>query len=259
MLGLNALVDVGKGTWDYLQDPTGMGAYREGMAKNEAAQRAEQDAVRGRLDPLAQQYMTTGQNISDLYGQTAGLGSVGMQGMVQDYSVDPTMAQYQGNVNQFLDPSIAYQQQQAQRGIESSAAARGNLMSGAAAKAIADRAQQIGQQGYADAYARMERDRANFQQQNQQNYLNRNQQAMQQLQQQQQLAQLGLQGLAGQSQGMQYGTSGYVNTQMPGAQLSVDPTAGLGDIRAGEMRGQFTQGLFDAGKDGLKSLVGGLF
>jgi hypothetical protein len=253
---LGGLGDLASGAWDYMTDPTGMDAYRKGMAKNEAAQRAEQDAVRGRLDPLAQQYMTTGQDMSGLYGQTAGLGSVGMQGMVQDYSVDPTMAQYQGNVNQFLDPSIAYQQEQAQRGIESSAAARGNLMSGAAAKAIADRAQQIGQQGYADAYARMERDRANFQQQGQQGYINQNQQAQQRFQQQQLLAQLGLQGLAGQERGMQYGTTGYVNTQLPGATLTVDPTAGLGDIRAGEMRGQFTQGVFDALGDLAKSYIG---
>ena len=54
---------------------------------------------------------------------------------------------------------------------------------------------------------------------------------------------------------MQYGTTGYVNTQMPGAQLSVDPTAGLANIRAGQMRGEFTKGLFDAGADIAKSYL----
>ena len=52
---------VGSGIGDYLSDPMGMGAYREGMAENEAAQRAELDAARQRMAGLGSQYTATGE------------------------------------------------------------------------------------------------------------------------------------------------------------------------------------------------------
>lgn len=231
------------GLVDYVTDPTGMGRYREGLAAQEAAQRAELEAARGRVDQLGQLYTDAGQQIAGSYQPLAGLVPEAAQRLQQDYSVAPSAYQFQGNVDQYLDPSIAFQQQQAQRGIESSAAARGNLMSGAAAKAIADRAQQIGAQGYADAYARMERDRGYGANQAQQNYLNQVQQQQQRYNQAQQLGQFGLQGLAGQAGGIQYGTTGNVATRAPVYGQTIDPTAGRADMAAGQMGGQFTGGL----------------
>ena len=251
------------GLVDYAMDPTGMGRYREGLAAHEAAQRRELEAARGRVDQLGQEYTQAGQQIAAGYAPLAGLVPEAAARMQEDYSVAPTEYQFQGNVNQYLDPSIAFQQDQARRSLESSAAARGNLMSGAAAKAIADRAQQIGAQGYADAYARMERDRGYGAGQAQQNYLNQVAQQQQRYNQAQQLGQFGLQGLAGQNRGISYGMSGSAGVRAPVYGQTVQPTAGMGDMAAGQMAGQFTGGLLSGvGKGvsgGLSDLVGDLF
>jgi len=240
------------GIIDYLGDPTGMDAYRSGLRQQEAAQRGELEDLRGRMDTLGAEYDATGQQIAGQYAPIAALGVTGAERLQGDYTTATPQYQFQGQVEDYLDPSIAYQQQQARQQLEQSAAARGSLMSGAAMKAIADRAQQIGQQGYADAYARMERDRAYGTGQAQQDYLNRNQQAQQQLQQAQQIATLGLQGLAGQTSGQTYGTSGSVGVRQGAYGETVNPTAGLGDVRAGQMRGDFTKGVFDLGGEYLK-------
>ena len=96
------------------------------------------------------------------YAPYTDLAGQGIAGLQQDYSVNVPDFQYDKTVSDFLDPSIAYQQDQARRTIESGAAASNSLLSGAAQKALSDRAQQIGEQGFADAYQRMIADR-NFQ------------------------------------------------------------------------------------------------
>ncbi len=244
------------GIIDYVTDPTGMGGYRQGLSQQEAAQRKELEAMRGRMDTLGQEFDQTGQRISANYAPLAGLANIGAQQMQGDYSTTTPGFEFNGQVEQYLDPSIAYQQEQAQRGIESSAAAQGQLMSGAAAKAIADRAQQIGQQGWSDAYGRMTADQAFQQQQAQQDYMNRNQQQLQTYGQAQNLTQLGLSGLAGQTQGQQYGTSGSVGVRQDAYGHMVDPTAGLANMKAGQMRGSFTKGLADMAGEAIKAKLG---
>lgn len=54
----------------------------------------------------------------------------------------------------YLDPSIAYQQEAARKNVEESAAGRGGLYSGAAAREIASDTAKIAEQGYRDAYDR---------------------------------------------------------------------------------------------------------
>lgn len=251
-----------EGVIDYLKDPTGMGAYRQGLAQQEAAQRAELEAARGRAAGIGKEFTDTGEFIANTYSPYANLASLGAQGMTQDYSVTPQAYQFQGQVSDYLDPSIAYQQDQARRQLESSAAARGNLMSGAAAKAIADRAQQIGAQGYNNAYAAMERDRGYGANQAQQNYMNQVAQGQQQYTQAQNVAQLGLQGLSGQGGALQQGVASSAAARLPTYTQQIDPTAGLGTMQAGQMRGGFTQGLFsglgNAVAPGLQDLVGGI-
>lgn len=237
-------------------DLTGMGSYRSGIAKQEEAQRQELADLRGRMDTLGGEYQATGQQIAGQYAPLASLGAVGAQRLQGDFGVQDPNYQFQGRVEDYLDPSIAYQQDQARQQLEQSAAARGSLMSGAAMKAISDRAQQIGQQGYGDAYSRMERDRTYGTQQAQQGYANQNQQAQQALRQAQQIAQLGISGLAGQSAGQQFGTRGSVGVRQGAYGQTVNPTAGLGDIRRGEMQGDFTKGLFELGGDYLKGKFG---
>ena len=43
---------------DWLMDPTGMGAYRKGLAANEAAKREELEAARGRAAGLGKSLPT---------------------------------------------------------------------------------------------------------------------------------------------------------------------------------------------------------
>lgn len=52
----------------------------------------------------------------------------------------------------YLDPSIAYQQESARKNIEESAAGEGGLYGGTAAKEIATEVANIASQGYSDAY-----------------------------------------------------------------------------------------------------------
>lgn len=75
------------------------------------------------------------------------------------YAVD-TSAYQQQNVNaldnwkDYLDPSIAYQQEAARKNVEESAAGQGGLYSGAAAREIAADTAKIAEQGYSGAYDR---------------------------------------------------------------------------------------------------------
>lgn len=52
----------------------------------------------------------------------------------------------------YLDPSIAYQQEAARKNVEESSAGLGGLYSGAAAREIASDTAKIAEQGYSDAY-----------------------------------------------------------------------------------------------------------
>lgn len=70
---------------------------------------------------------------------------------LSQYNYDPFEEYNTEDTKKYLDPSIDYQVQQATRGVEGSAANAGKLNSGATLKAIADRAQQIGQTGYQNA------------------------------------------------------------------------------------------------------------
>ena len=65
------------------------------------------------------------------------------------------------NVNAYLDPSMKYQQEQAAKAVQQSAAARGGMFagSGATAKALQDRATQLAQTDYGNAFNRMNTDR----------------------------------------------------------------------------------------------------
>ena len=65
----------------------------------------------------------------------------------------------QGQTQQFLDPSMDFQIQQATDAVQGSAANRGGLFRSATGKAIADRSQEIAQQSWKDAMEMALRDR----------------------------------------------------------------------------------------------------
>lgn len=70
------------------------------------------------------------------------------------YTRQPTLEELQ------MDPGYAFRFQQGQRALESGAAARGGLLSGAAGKALARYGQEAGSQEYQNAYARFMANRA---------------------------------------------------------------------------------------------------
>lgn len=125
-----------------------LGGYRAAEAQSRANRRslaAQEQAfgdVSGMLSPYA----------------SVGIGALGeIQGM-QDLQA-PSDFRFDGTVQQYLDPSMQFQQQQMNRGIEASAAARGGLLSGAAAKELQQRGAQLAQTDYGNAFNRMQTDR----------------------------------------------------------------------------------------------------
>ena len=83
----------------------------------------------------------------------------------------------------------------------------------------------------------MERDRAYGAGQAQQNFSNQALNNQMRYGQAQNLLSAGQSGLQGQAAGMQYGQTGAGSTLGNAYSKMIDPTAGLGDIRKGEMHG----------------------
>ena len=134
----------------------GAGAQEEAMRRQIEAQNRIEAQKRADLERI---YGDARGRIQGAYAPYTDLAGKGIEGMQGDFSVPIEDFKYGKSVNDFLDPSIAYQQEQASKAIQSGAAASNSLLSGAAQKALSDRAQQIGEQGYADAYQRMVADR----------------------------------------------------------------------------------------------------
>lgn len=66
----------------------------------------------------------------------------------------------QYSIDRYMDPAVAYRQDQERRALNAQAAVTGNLFSGATAKALQDRSQQIASQEYGNAFGRMQGERA---------------------------------------------------------------------------------------------------
>jgi len=134
----------------------GANQQSDAMKAQIAAQNRLNQQLRSDLKGI---YGTAQSDVNALYQPFTGLAGQGVNALQQDYGVPIEEFNYTGQVEDFLDPSIAYQQQLATDAVQSGAAASGSLLSGAAQKEIADRSQKIGEMGYADAYQRMISDR----------------------------------------------------------------------------------------------------
>ena len=123
------------------------------------------------------------QGMFDPYSQ-AGLTALG-QIQEGDFTTDMGQFEYGKDVNEFLDPSMAFQQKQMQDAMEQSAVARGGLQSGGFAKALQANSAQLAQTDYGNAYNRMNQDKATSYQQFRDQFASRranNQQRFSQLQ-----------------------------------------------------------------------------
>ena len=138
----------------------GVGSFLTSQAQRGAAE----DSRDAMLAAIAKQQVYQDQTFQDVAGMYDDQISMGQGSMDAYRNFDPrdtVMGEfnYDGNVNQFLDPSMAYQQDQARRQIEASGAATGGLGGGAFAKELQDRGQAIAEQGWGDAYNRMTADK----------------------------------------------------------------------------------------------------
>lgn len=154
-------------------------AVSDAQKKQQGINERYQGAITSAIDPYKQ--LTNAQQTQDLQQGLVG----GLTGLDTDQYKSQAAQLQSGDVlndvSGYLDPSIEYQQQQAQKGVEASAAGRGGLFSGAVGQEIADKTRSIAEQGWGQAY-----DRANAAQQT------ANQTALQQQQAQQSAGQYNL-------------------------------------------------------------------
>ena len=237
------------GIYDWLSDPTGMVTYRSGLKKQEQAQRDELARTQSLMEPLADEYRQTGAQTAADYQPLAILTDEGIQRMQDDYTTQYTPYEFEGTVEDYLDPSIQYQQEAAARGVSSGAAARGSALSGAAQKELAQTTQKIAEQGYGDAFRRMQQERQYGATQADKAYEAAVRNQAQRYAQAQDITNLALKGLSGQQQGRQYGTTGAVTTLSPIYSRTINPTAGKAELAKAEMHGKATGGLLGSVTD----------
>tara|TARA_R110001592_G_scaffold2261_2_gene13770 strand:+ start:1160 stop:1939 length:780 start_codon:yes stop_codon:yes gene_type:complete len=245
---------------DYLSDPTGTKGYRKGMEQKAAAENKLQAEARGRTAALGQTLEDSGRELGGQYDFLANQsqGAVANQQGLAGAPV-PTYggAGYKKTIQDFLSPAVDYQVQQATNAIQGGAAASGSLLSGAAQKEIADRAQQIGQQEYGAAFDRMNTDRNYMTDEERQMYdsqMNSNQLGYNRASD---MTQLALGGLSNRTNLIDKGVQGNVNAQLPNAGQVGVTAAGAGNIYAGQQRGAFTGKLMDLAGSAAKFAITG--
>lgn len=142
------------GITDYFGNKAKMDAERRAINAQMDAEKRAQGIGQGYYQMLEGQYGPEAANyMSDLNAWR----ELNQQAPIQLGNFDESKY----NINAYLDPSMDFQQGQARKAIEQSAAARGGMFagSGATAKALQDRATELAQTDYANAYGRMGQDR----------------------------------------------------------------------------------------------------
>jgi hypothetical protein len=191
----------------------GANKQAEGMqASAEAQERAQMRAI----EEQRQAY----QDISPMYQPYQQAGLEGLSALGGDYSTQMGNFEYGKDVNDFLDPSMAFQQQQMQDAMEQSAVARGNLQSGGFAKALQDRSAQLAQTDYGNAYNRMAQDKQGAYQQFMDRFASKRANNQLRLNQMQNMASLG-----------QNATSGLANLRTGNANQISQNLQNIGDAQ----------------------------
>jgi hypothetical protein len=137
-----------------------LGQYQNQMTGAMDQYQASQQGV---LNPYSQLYTTEGvKNAQDAFTGAASSANPMQYGVSQSMG-QQTYTPALDSWKEYLDPSIAYQQEAARKNVEESAAGQGGLYSGAAAREIAGDVANIGQQGFQQALqnAQNEQSRAN--------------------------------------------------------------------------------------------------
>jgi hypothetical protein len=132
------------------------GAKKAARAQEQAAQRAEQtqremfERQIGLQEPFRQAGMTAQDQIMQLLGIGGDAGAEGYGSMARPF----------GQQDFEADPGYAFRQSEGMKALERSAAARGNLMSGATMKGIQRFGQDLASQEYGNAFNRFQVERA---------------------------------------------------------------------------------------------------
>ena len=187
-----------------------------GLLGGMGAQEAQEADARLRKQMMERQIAEQRQAYSDVAPTYQGYMDAGQQGLAGlaelgrtagEYDFTPEQFQYGKTTQDFLDPSMDFQQDQMRRQLEASQAMGGNLLSGGTLKELQSRGAQLAQTDFANADQRMMNDKR-FAYGSFMDNANARRQALQQ----------GFQnrmGVAGQQTGLgQYGTSGNAQARM---------------------------------------------
>ena len=138
-----------------------LGSYWQKQATEDATREYARQQERGRQE-IRQGY----NDVSGLYDPYRQSGQVALSEL-QNLVYDPNQYQmpedfsFGGTVQDYLDPSMAFQQQQMQNAVNASGASQGSLLSGANLKALQDRSAQLAQTDYGNAFNRQQTERGN--------------------------------------------------------------------------------------------------
>lgn len=223
---------------DYVNQ--GMKSYRDNVNQGTAVLNAGKDAANSAYSP----YTTTGAT-----------GATGLANAIttrQQAALPTLQVSNPQNVSAYLDPSMAYTQDQARKQAMAAGVA-GGAMGGGMLKALSNNANKMAMTNYNNAYNQMlQSNQQNFGQQ-QQNYQNLNDYQQQQIQNYGNLAQLGL-------------TANTANQQLQQG-YNKDINSNYGDIAANQQSGynakagiwgNMMQGLGDGLGASISNIWGGL-
>lgn len=157
LAGAGGLLDAGFGLWGDVdrarEQRRALRDLKQALATSEQledvgyAQRAGSlESLIGAVDPAG-----------ETYARAFGYGERALD--PRRFEMQPGEFEYGKTAEQFLDPYRQYAQDQMRRQVEASAAAGGGLLSGGALKELQSRAEDLANQRYGDAYARMVQDK----------------------------------------------------------------------------------------------------
>jgi hypothetical protein len=209
------------------------GAYTQAEAMKASA-RAQERSQQRAIEEQRQAYA----DVSPMYQPYQQAGLEGLAGLGGDYSTEMGNFEYDQDVNDFLDPSMAFQQQQMQDAMEQSAVARGGLQSGGFAKALQDRSAQLAQTDYGNAYNRMTSDKQGAYQQFKDKFASRRANNQQRLNQMQNMATLGANATSGMAN-LRTGTANNISTNLQ----NIGTAQGYGAQAGGMAYGQAIQNM----------------
>lgn len=162
----------------------------------DAMKDSAQAQVQGQRDAIAEQRQAYG-DVSPYYEPYAQAGLQGLLGMGGDFTTDMGQFNYDKDVNDFLDPSMQFQQEQMNRALQQSAIANNDVMSGGFAKELAKYNAQLAQTDYGNATNRMNNDKSFVYKQFMDEFNNRANNNILKMNQYQNLANLGQNAVSG--------------------------------------------------------------